>query len=138
VLSDGDDGAGMVETQLHFFCATAFVGEAAEGVFKEAVHLSGGCGEGGIDVVGVAGGDEGAVVFGTDLEETARLDGSAVRGASVFAGEVYVNAREVGFESLEDVVDVGANGVGEIVVHGDGVVAVDLNLHGSLLLSSTW
>jgi hypothetical protein len=110
-LLDSGDGPGTIEAQVHFFGAAAFVGETAEGVFEDAVHLAGGRGEGGVDVGGFAGCYQGSTVLGPDFEHAAFFDWAAVRGAVVFAGEVYIDAREVGFETLEDVVDVRADGV---------------------------
>ena len=126
----GGEGFETVEAPFHFSGATAFVGEAAEGVVEETMHLFGGNGKCGVDVGGFAGCHEGSTALGSNFEQAAGFDWAAVGCAKVFAGQVYVDAREVGLESLEDVVDVGADGVGEVVLHCDGVVAVDLNLHG--------
>jgi hypothetical protein len=126
----GGERFETVDAPFHFFGAAAFVGEATEGVVEETMHLFGGNGKCGVDVGGFAGGYEGPMVLGADFEQAASFDWAAVGCAKVFAGQVYVDAREVGLESLEDVVDVGADGVGEAVLHCDGAVAVDLNLHG--------
>lgn len=94
------------------------------------MHLPGGDCKCGVYVGGFTGCDEGTMVLRADFEEAAGFDWAAVGRAKVFAGQVHVDAREVGLESLKDVVDVGADGVGEAVLHCDGAVAVDLNLHG--------
>jgi hypothetical protein len=129
-LLGGGEGFETVDAPFHFSGAAAFVGEAAEGVVEEAMHLLGGDGKCSVYVGGFAGCYERPVVLRANFKQAAGFDWAAVGRAKVFAGQVHVDAREVGLESLEDVVDVGADGVGEAVLHCDGVVAVDLNLHG--------
>ena len=51
----------------------------------------------------------------------------------VFTGQVDFDPGEIGVEALEEVVDIGPDGIGEFGVHGDVAIAVDLNLHPLLL-----
>jgi hypothetical protein len=109
------------------------------------VQFRGGSGEGCVDVGGFGRDDEGAMAFGAGFEEAAFVSGfglgSGFPGAGLFVGfpsEVDLDAGEVGVESVKDVEDVGSDGIGELVVHRDRAVTVDLNLHGlSLCYLST-
>ena len=95
--------------------SAAFVAETAIGVFKMAVQLGGGAGEGGFDVGGLVGDDERRMAFWAGFEETA-----FVAWTRVFVGlpgEVHLDAGEVGFETTKYVDDVGSDGIGEFVVH---------------------
>jgi hypothetical protein len=85
------------------------------------------------------------VAFGAGFEEAAFVSGlglgSGFLGSGLFVGfpgQVDLDAGEVGVESVKDVEDVGSDGIGELVVHRDRAVTVDLNLHGlSLCYLST-
>jgi len=95
--------------------AAAFVAEAAVGGFEKTMQLGGGPGEGGVDVGGLGGDDEGAVAFGTGLEQAAFVSGAGLFVG--FAGEVNFDAGEIRVESMKDVDDVGSDGIGELVLH---------------------
>ena len=119
------------DSKLHFFSAAPFVGEAAVGGFEMSVHFGGGSGEGVFDVGCLVGHDEGGMTFGASFENTAFIFRAGF--FDVFAGQVNFDPGEVGIEAIKDVEDVGSDGIGELVVHRDRIVAVDLNLHGPLL-----
>src|ERR1700733_5858568 len=108
--------------------APTLVAETAIGVFEVPVEFGCGPGEGGFDIGGLSRDDEGGVVFWTGLEETAFVSWSGLFVG--FAGEGDFDASQIRIESMKDVDDVGSDGIGELVVHRDRVVAVDLNLHG--------
>lgn len=55
------------------------------------------------------------MTFWAGFEETAFVPGALVRVG--FTGKVNFNAGEVGFEPLQDIRDVGCDGIGECVVH---------------------
>jgi hypothetical protein len=112
----------------HLFGATAFIGEAAVGVFELPMHLGGCTGEGYFDVSGLVGGDEGSKAFRAGFEDTAFIFPAGF--FAVFVAQVDVYAGEVRVEPLQELVDVGSDGIGEFGVHRDRAIAVDLNLHG--------
>ena len=95
-------------------------GEAAVGGFQVPVHFDGGTGERIFDVGGFVGHDEGLMTFGAGFEDAAFSFGTGLFRPGffqVFAGQVNFNTGEVGVESLEEVVDIGSDRVGELAVH---------------------
>src|SRR5437660_1375906 len=74
----------------------------------------------GTDVGGFVGHDEGLMTFGAGFEDAAFSFGTGLFRPGffqVFAGQVNFNTGEVGVESLEEVVDIGSDRVGELAVH---------------------
>jgi hypothetical protein len=100
---------------------------AAEGADEEALHLGGGSGDCRWYVGRVVGDGECLVAFVTDFEAAAFVLRSGL--VSVFVAEMDFNASELVFESVQNPVEIGLNQVGEFVVHGDVLIAADLNLH---------
>lgn len=111
----GRDGLQAGNASFHLLFAAAFVREAAVGVFELSVHFGGGTGEGILDVRGFVGDDEGLMTFGSGFEHAALVFWTGF--SDVFAGQVNFDPGEVGVESLQEVVDIGPDGVGEPVVH---------------------
>jgi len=62
-----------------------------------------------------------------DFETTAFVLRSGL--ISVFIAEMNFNASELILKSIQNPVEIGLNQVGEFVVHGDVLIAADLNLH---------
>ena len=117
VLLFGKSGRAQPgDAPFHVWFAAALVGEAAIGAFEMPVHLGGGASEGGFDIGGLVGDNERAMTFGAGFEHTAFALWAGLFGAFV-AGEVYLDAGEVGVETLQEVVDIGSDGVGELGVH---------------------
>jgi hypothetical protein len=79
--------------------------QTAEGGFQEALHLGCGTGDGGLYVGCVIGDGEGWIVAGADFESaTLGLRSGFV---SVFVVEMDFDASELGFESVQDAVNIG-------------------------------
>jgi hypothetical protein len=101
--------------------------DTAEGAYEEALHLCGGSGDGGWYVGGVVGDRQRLMMSVTDFETAAFVLRSGL--VSVFVAEVDFNASKLVCESVQDSVEIGLDQVGEFVVHGDVLIAADLNLH---------
>jgi hypothetical protein len=106
---------------------TMFIFDSAEGVAEKTLHLGSGASDGGLNVGGVVGNGQCLVAFVTDFEAAAFVLRSGL--VSVFVAEMNFNASELVFKSVQDSVEIGLNQVGEFVVHGDVLIAADLNLH---------
>ncbi len=104
-----------------------FVFNSSKGVDEKALHLGGGAGDRGWNVGGVVGDGESLMMSVTDFQDAAFVLRSGF--LSVFVGEVNFNASELVFETVQDAVEIGFDQVGEFFVHGDVLVAADLNLH---------
>ena len=110
--------------------AATLVSKTSVGGFKEAVEFGGSSGEGTVDVGGCGGGDQDLVVAGTGFEDATFVSRTVEAGFVCLSCEVDFDAGEIGVEAAKDVEDVGSDGIGELVVHRDRAVTVDLNLHG--------
>ena len=69
------------------------------------------------------------MVVGSSLQDAAFVSWSGFVG--VLIGEEDFDAGEVAVESIEKTVDLVFHRGGEVRVHGDVLVAVDQDLHGS-------
>jgi hypothetical protein len=126
------DALGFEDQVLTFSAGSGGQGSvsvlnAAECADEKALHLCGGSRDGRWYVGGVVGDGERLVAFVTDFEATAFVLCSGL--VSVFVAEVNFNASELVFKSVQNPVEIGLNQVGEFVVHGDVLIAADLNLH---------
>jgi hypothetical protein len=101
--------------------------DATEGAYEEPLHLCSGSGDGRWYVRGVVGDCQRLMMSVTDFETAAFVLRSGL--ISVFVAEMDFNASELVFKSVQDSVEVGLDQVGEFVVHGDVLIAADLNLH---------
>jgi len=55
------------------------------------------------------------MAFGAGFEDTAFIFRAGL--FNVFAGQVDFNPSEIGVKSLQEVVDIGSDGIGELTVH---------------------
>jgi hypothetical protein len=101
--------------KFHFLRAATFVREATIGVFEMPVELACSTGKGGFDVGGLIRDDEGLMTFWAGFKKTSFVSGAGVFVG--FAGQVYLDSCEVGFESTKDIGDIGSDGIGELVMH---------------------
>jgi len=101
--------------------------DAAEGTYEKALHLCGGSGDCGWYVGGIVGDCQCLMMSVTDFETAAFVLRSGL--VSVFVAEVDFDASKLVFKSVQDSVEIGLDQVGEFVVHGDVLIAADLNLH---------
>ena len=116
--------------------AATLVPETAVGGFKESMEFGCSSGEGGVDVSGCGGGDQDLVAAGAGFEDAAFVARAVEACFACLSCQVNFDAGEVGVEAAKDVDDISSDGIGELVVHRDRVVTVDLNLHG--LSFVTW
>jgi hypothetical protein len=112
-----------------------FVFNATEGGYEKALHLVRGSGDSAMEVGGVIGDGKGLMMFRPSFDETAFVLRSGF--VAVFIREVDFYAGEFVFISVQDAVKIGFDQVGEFFVHGDVLVAADLNLHSLNSLSLT-
>jgi hypothetical protein len=101
--------------------------DAAEGADEKALHLRGCSGDSRWYVGGVVGDCQRLMMSVSDFEAAAFVLRSGL--VSVFVAEVDFNASKLVFKSVQDSVEIGLDQVGEFVVHGDVLIAADLNLH---------
>jgi len=101
--------------------------DAAKGAYEEALHLCSGSGDSGWYVGGVVGDCQRLMMSVTDFETATFILRSGL--VSVFVAEVDFDASELVSKSVQDSVEIGLDQVGEFVVHGDVLIAADLNLH---------
>src|SRR5277367_2652770 len=101
--------------------------DAAKGAYEEALHLCSGPGDCRWYVGGVVGDCQRLMMSVTDFEAAAFVLRSGL--VSVFVAEVDFDASKLVCKSVQDSVEIGLDQVGEFVVHGDVLVAADLNLH---------
>ena len=106
--------------------------EAAEGGFEMAFHFFSSSGDGLLEVVGFAGDDKRLEASRTDFE-LAALVLRACLGA-VAVAEVDFDPRELLVEAVEYTMQLAFDKAGEFCVKRNVPVAVDLNLHESILL----